>query len=560
MDTVLAPSTCAAGKRGSEWRAWRRWGAPSLVGLGLLALLGGAGVEQVRRGDRAAQERERLAYTAQTAETAHDWAAAFPTLNTLLRISPGDPDLQRRQTVAREGWLAAALAGTVYSVAAGPGAGLYANLPAIRGVPLPGSDGGSRVLAWQPGGAALVYDRPGGAGNPSRESMLAQVRAANGLAASTQPDWFATAALPPAIAPTLTGLFTPAGLFWSTHPRDDSLIDPLLIMYRFADKATLHVSADDARRYVAALDGAQGRLLLVDPAGDPQHPSSRFLIATPGASAASIGTQPGGTIAARFAADGRHLLVTLQDGNAASLTQRIYLVHLSVRTTTGPAEARWELLRAQTDPRGAPTDLRADFVPAGDGHSHTVLLWERNRSTLRLTLHPMGSMETEIWHGPAPQWANNYTFSADGRLLAYVSGETGSGRLVLQRLAEGAVPQTLNGAAFRGGALPAFAPDSRRLIYRTPALDTPTPAGERVASALYSLPLDDGASTKGSSAPLRPVYLGTVAGDVPSALALPPGGQVLLYLDPDHTPHAVSYDGTLAVALPGPVAGVWSLR
>jgi len=557
-DTAVALPDHADPQRTLRWAGVRRWGAPILAGVALLGLLGGAGIEQMRRGDRAAQERDRLAQTAQAAEAAHNWDTAFSALSTLRRIHPADADLRERQTVAQAGVLAAALAGTVYSVAAGPEAGLYANLPALRGVPLPGSDGASRPLAWQPGGGALVYDRAGGAANPVRESVLARTHAANGLAASTQPDLLDTTALPPAVTPRLSGLFTPTGLLWPTHPRDDNTIDPLLVVYRFADQTTLRVSAGATGQYVAALDAAQGRLLLVDPPADPQQPISHFGLVTPGSAPQAIGSERGGLVAAQFAADGRHLLVTLQESAPTRLTQRIYLVHLSLRTADHPAEARWELLREQNDPRATPTEVRADFVPAADGHSHTVLLLERDRTTLRLTLHPMGSMETPLWQGTAPQWLGNYTLAPDGRRLAYVSGETGSGRLVVQRLVAGAVPQILNGAAFRSGALLDFAPDGRHLVYRSPAGSTPGATDTPTGSALYSLPLDDGDGTPASN-PLRPSYLGTVVAG-PAALALPPRGRLLLYLDPSHTAHAVAYDGTLDVALPGPVASVWSLR
>ena len=505
-----------------------------------------------------------MAQTAQIAEAAHDWNTAFSALDTLLRIHPGDADLRGRQAVARAGVLAEGLAGTVYSIADGPGAGLYANLPAVQAVRLPNSDGLSRPRAWQAVGSALVYDQPRlwrgqqQPGDSARESVLARVQAANGLAASTQPDLLATQRLPPAILPSMHGVFTADSLFWPTFPRDDGIMDPLLTVYHFADGTTQRISTTRGSRYLGALDAAQGRILLVDPPSNWDQPSSRLILGRPGEPPIYSADQPGWLLTAQFAADGRHLLITMQEGSAdRGLTRRVYLVHISTANKDRPASTRWELLREQRDPPGAPSELHADFVPAGDGRSHTILLWERDRTTLRLTVHATGSSETVLWQGAAPQWAGPYTFSPDGRWLAYVSGETGGGRLVVQRLVAGSVPQMLNGAAFRSGAQLDFAPDSRHLVYRTSA-GTPGAAKAPVGTALYGVPLDEGTATP-TGGPLHPHLLGTVA-EGPAALALPPSGRLLLYLDPNHTPHAVAYDGTLDVALPGPVAGVWSLR
>ena len=514
-----------------------------------------------------ARQRAALAHSVEYAGLAQNWKEVLVALGRLLPLDPTDSGAQAQRKYARDRFLDRELQGTLYLVATGANAGLYANLAAGRDIRLPGSDGESRPRAWSADGRRLVYDRPrlhagetlpGGSGQ--RESVLATFPAPDSAAAGTPAAAITLTVLPPLITPTAGGLFLPGGLLWQTYPRDVGLSNYLLTYYRFADGSTVPITSSGEWRYVAAASPATGQLLLVEPPPPAGPELSRIMVTPPGGRPSFDIQERGGLRDAAFSADGRYLFCAIQEGTGAtSLTRSLFILRLGAPVPApGPPSAGWQFLRSITSgPRVTPPDLAAEFVPAGSDATRYVLLTTREGPDISFTLHRLADDdETLIWSGPAPEGITRQVLADNGAWLAYMAGDPAGPHLVVQGLSAGTPPLTLASAGFRGGDTTlAFAPGGAYLVYGTPGPEHGAPG------ALYTLALARSDMSPSGTPALQPLYLGTAQadGDAP-ALALPPGGQVVLYIDTQHTLHAVTYDNAVDLPLPGRVAGVWSLR
>ncbi len=506
-----------------------------------------------------ATERARLLAAADSAVAARDWAATWTDLTQALALDPTDPNLQARRAAAQAQMLDTALAGTLYRIADGPRAGLYANLAGHRDTRLPGSDGRSVPRAWSADGTQLVYDRPGPALDSSgpgatvpREAVLATFHpyAADPVAAQV---------LPEPVYAAMSGGITPGGLFWQTYSADDGVSEGSLVYYRFVDGQTVPVFASGQWRYVAATNAATGLVLQVVPpliAADPAL--THLTVGVPGAPLVLDTWQSGWLMAASFSADGRYLLFTMQNGSSlTSLSTSLFFADLRQPTSVQAPRVGVEFLQSITSRGPNPPTLSGAFVPNPRGAPTHVLVLQRDGTREDVTLRGLADgLGTSVWHGTVPAAPSGATLADDGTWLAYMISSPAETRLALQSLDANSAPLLLSSAGFRSGPTSlTFAPGSRFLLYHTAGPET----GQ--GEALYSLPLARVDMSASGTPPLHPVYLGTMAADTgASAVALAPSGTFILYLDTQHQLHAVSYDGTIDIPLPEAVAGVWSLR
>jgi hypothetical protein len=515
--------------------------------------------------EQTLRDQARLAGAAEYASLGRNWLELVPILDKLLQIDPTDAGARSERLFARNMLLDRELQGMIYLIADGPRAGLYATTAAGRDIPLPGSDGRSRTRAWSADGARVVYDRPraGARITGVREAVLATFRPPTSLAAGVPPDPITTQVLPLIISPSLSGQFVPGGLFWQTFSADDGQPGGSLLFYRFADGQSFPIRASGQWRYLAAASTTTGSTLLVAPPSlNPDPVVSRLTLGHPGDPPLLDQTVTGWMTGASFSPDGQYVLYTMQDGSINTvLSTSLYYIHLQPGAITGTTYVETQFLVSITSAGPNPPLLSAAFVPDGQGASSQALVSLRDQGQQSFSLvRLVDGITTPIWTGPASQRITAQTISEDGAWLAYLAEDADGARLVLQDLRPGMPPLSLGSAGFHQ-ATPSltFSPGSHYLLYQTPGPTQGTPG------ALYSLALTPLARAAGGAPPLQPVHLGTVASadDMLPTVALAPGGNVLLYVDPRHTLHAAAYDGTLDLPLdelPGPVAAVWSLQ
>jgi hypothetical protein len=486
-----------------------------------------------RLGEARSQARQRATLLAEAQE-----AATPGTLWRLLRaaaaIEPDYPGLTARLAAVEVQLFAQGPSGTIYLQRSGPQPGLY--LVHLDGrTRLPGSDATSRVYGIAPDGQSFLYDA-GGAAPTARPIVLATLQPGD--------NHLTTRVLAGDFAAGGQGIFLRdgTGFWWVTNTQ-----------IRYVDRASGQ-GVDPLAAYpqwrVVALDAAQGRLLLGPRQADTTAGTVFYLTGAAGGAGRELrlGTT-GAVLSATFSQDGSYLVYMTQQ-TGTQVERVLWRVDLAApgASLTGLEWLPWE--SAQTAGRLSvfvvPNDpAHGLLVDRNDGRGEDITAFDLQTGKQRL-----------VWSGPGHIVRyNTAAISPDGRYLALHDQQDRPGLLMVAPIARTVPTRAFPAPIFSGQSVHlGFSPHSDYLVYEVRYRDN---RGQGLTEPIYTLPLDAPSGT-------APQLL-TSAANVPSdpgqpTSALPPGGDLLLYVTSHAELHAATFDGAVDKILGTGISAVWSLR
>ena len=492
--------------------------------------------------EAAAQVARRDGLLAQAAQ-APGLGAAWHALTEAAAIEPEYPGLSDRVEAARGQLFRKGVAGTVFLQTGGASPGLYL-LAGAEPIYLPGSDAQSRVRGRAPDAQTFLYDRAPGAA-PSGcllpcDPRLRQVVLVRQGRAGPPTIQVVGGDLPAEGSATFTR--DGSGLWWSAGGRT------------WYGDLTHRKMTDVLRAHpgwrVAALDPSQGRILLAGPAaGTPPGTPLILADATGQALDPPPPAMPGTVLRALFSADGSHLVYLAQQtsGQTIRALWQMDLQH--------PEYALHELGWLPWGEIQAVGWLGA-FLPPSPADAAVLIyrLDARGEQVVQVNLGEGGAIR--LWSGQARELhGNTAAISPDGRTLALHNAQGVASTLDLVALDGGVAARAFPAPAYGGQSVhAAFSPGGDYVIY---TVHNPDGIQRGYVQPIYSLPVDAPAGT----APLVLDRNAVMPYDPGLAVvALPPGGELLLYVRAGGTLEATTFDGAARATLGTGVDAVWSLR
>jgi len=492
--------------------------------------------------EAAGQVAQRDALLAQAAQ-APGPGAAWHALSQAAAIEPDYPGLAARVEAARRQLFQQGAAGTVFLQTGGAAPGLYL-LAGGAPIYLPGSDAQSRLRGRAPDAQTFLYDRapgvaPGSCWVPCAPALRQVVLARGGTGGP-----LTTQVLGGDLPPDGSATFTRdgSGLWWAAGGRA-----------WYADPAQRQISEVLGARpggRVLALDPARRRVLLAAPeAGDPARTLLTLADATGQAADPLPPAAPGTVLRAAFSAHGSHLVYLAQQSNGQTI-RALWQVDLQ-----HPDHARHELAWLPWGEVQTVGWLGAFLPPASAGGAVFIYrLDARGEQVVQVNLEAGGA--TLLWSGRARDLhGNTAAISPDGRTLVLHNPQGMASTLDLVATDGGAAVRSFPAPAYGGQSVhAAFTPGGDYVLY---TVHNPEGLERGYVQPIYSLPSGAPAGT----APLVLARNAVMPYD-PSlaALALPPGGELLLYVSAGGGLQATTFDGAARATLGSGVDAVWSLR
>lgn len=488
--------------------------------------------EQVR-------QRDSLLVQARDATTPGD---AWRALAALELIEPDYPDIARRLRNARERLFAGGMAGSIYLQTTGSPPGLYLLRYGVAEY-LPGSDAQSRVRGVASGGTAFLYDAPaadlrGGCLLPCRQGDRVIMLVRFGAAGEQ-----ATRPVGGELDPAGSGIFTRDGSgFWWTA-RDD---------VRYVDLDQPQLANPLAARpgwRVLAVDPAQKHILLAAPPRAAVGNTLLYLATAAGQEARQLQNTASGTVLnAAFSADGNHLVYEGQQ-IYNEVTRSLWQMDLRMAE---PALAGVEWLTWQQV--HSLVRLNAFLLPAPAAYRLLVDRIDMNGEEIAAFDLRTGGRRV-LWSGPGQELGyDTAAVSPDGRYLAFYDPHGQSGTLVLASLAGADPPRTFPCLTADGYTIHvAFAPRGDYLLYEVRDY---TDRVQVRTKPLYTVPTAAAAGT----VPRQVITAAQSADPTLPTVALPPSGDLLLYVTVGGALYATTFDGAANQLQATGVAAVWSLR
>ena len=492
--------------------------------------------------EAAGQVARRDALLAQAAQ-APGPGAAWHALTQAAAIEPDYPGLPAQVDAARRQLFRQGVAGTVFLQTGGTAPGLYL-LAGGAPIYLPGSDAKSRLRGRALDAETFLYDRAPGAAPGlcllACAPGLRQLVLVRGGTAGPLITQVVGGDLPSEGSATFT--HDGSALWWSAGGR-----------VWYCDLA--HGQITDVLRArpgwrVLALDPARGRMLLAAAeAGAAPRTLLTLADATGQAADPLPPAAPGTILRAMFSADGSHLVYLAQQTTSQTI-RALWQVDLQ-----HPDHARHELAWLPWGDIRTVGWLGAFLPPAPAGDA--VFIYRLDGSgeqVVRVNLDVGGA--TLLWSGRARELhGNSAAISPDGHVLALHNARGMAGTLDLVAANGGEPARAFPAPAYGGQSIQAaFTPGGDYVLY---TVRNPEGLERGYVQPIYSLPTGAPAGT----APLALARNAVLPYD-PSlaALALPPGGELLLYISAGGTLQATTFDGAARATLGSGVDAVWSRR
>jgi hypothetical protein len=520
------------------------------------------------------KERDRLYGEALAAESRSDFLGAVSDLQKVQAIQPAYRDTDRRLASAREQALNHGLDGIIYLVQEGENPGLYIRDELGQAHLLPGSDRNSAVHAISTANKAFVYDRPSEeldylasglrddamARDPLRQGRGDRVPVLAGLSKSG----VLTVIALPELDSAGMGVFAARGLWWySSQPSKGSFGYETFFLsdYLPFSQDVVRVSDLQAGKRVAAVDPQRSRVVMAEVAGEARSSVRKtylYLADARGHDGRLLQTVDGDVVDASVSSDGRWLLYSARQDSAA-ISKALYVLSLEEKQGTGGASPSPRLLDTLSW-SGMPLSahLSGGFLPADDAGQIRVVVSRSEESVESLRVFNLDNGQTDFsWSGQTDGIVRTglTVMSSDGKFLAYRRQDGND--FTLQFLNLQTVPAGKSQATLR-----AF-PGTEARVQISPGADyviaslfSPDGISRSIEQAVYSFRISDDGKPGSGLLVAKPTL--PYMEEYP-ALAMPPGGYLLAYVNTAKELRAVGYGGDGDTLVARGVGAVWSL-